>query len=53
MDGDLDIYLANDFGYWLEPNVLYENTDGKGVNERHEKESLLLGRRFLLGRGCR
>ena len=31
MDGDLDIYLANDFGYWLESNVLYENTDGEGT----------------------
>lgn len=31
MDGDLDIYLANDFGYWLEANVLYENTDGEGT----------------------
>ncbi|MEO1261230.1 MAG: FG-GAP-like repeat-containing protein [Bacteroidota bacterium] len=30
MDGDVDIYLANDFGYWLEPNVLYENVDGEG-----------------------
>lgn len=27
MDGDLDIYLANDFGYWLESNVLFENVD--------------------------
>lgn len=29
MDGDVDIYVANDFGYWLEANVLYEN-DGLG-----------------------
>ncbi len=28
MDGDVDIYLANDFGYWLEPNVLFENING-------------------------
>lgn len=25
MDGDLDLYLANDFGYFLVPNVMYEN----------------------------
>lgn len=31
MDGDLDIYLANDFGYWLEANVLYENTGDDGT----------------------
>lgn len=30
LDNDLDIHIANDFGYWLEPNVLYENTDGMG-----------------------
>ena len=28
MDGDIDIYLANDFGYWLEPNLLFENING-------------------------
>jgi hypothetical protein len=25
-DQNTDIYLANDFGYWLEPNVMFENT---------------------------
>ena len=25
MDGDLDLYLANDFGYYLTPNVMYRN----------------------------
>jgi hypothetical protein len=25
MDGDLDLYLANDFGYYLVPNVMYQN----------------------------
>ena len=25
MDGDLDLYIANDFGYHLTPNVLYKN----------------------------
>ncbi len=25
MDGDLDLYLANDFGYFLTPNTLYQN----------------------------
>lgn len=25
-DGDADIYNANDFGQWLMPNVLYQNT---------------------------
>lgn len=25
-DGDADIYNANDFGQWLQPNVLYQNT---------------------------
>ena len=28
-DGDMDIYLANDFGPWVEPNKLLEN-DGTG-----------------------
>jgi len=26
-DGDMDIYIANDFGEWVHPNVLYRNDD--------------------------
>ncbi|MFT6356458.1 MAG: hypothetical protein ACJAYJ_000666 [Saprospiraceae bacterium] len=25
MDGDMDIYIANDFGEWIQPNKLYQN----------------------------
>ena len=38
MDGDVDIYLCNDFGYWLESNVLYENVNfGESFNDISEQ----------------
>ena len=31
-DNDLDLYTANDFGMYVEPNQLLENTDGEAFN---------------------
>ena len=31
LDGDLDLYVANDFGAWVQPNVLYQNNSDQGT----------------------
>jgi hypothetical protein len=51
MDGDLDIYIANDFGEWIQPNKLYQNeeTSFSEVAENYSADVPMYGMGIAVG----